>query len=70
MTWVMVASTRGVNEYVYVTEDPADIEEKLLRWLPELRAGRVAITDFGYKRGVVSENGNRSYEIFKAENTQ
>ena len=68
MNYVLVISYGGVNEIVSVHEDQDDILERLNRWLPELRAGRVQLQDFGYKRAVVSENGNRVYEIFEVAN--
>lgn len=63
--YVLVIRMNGVNEKVSVAKEEQILLDRVERWLPELRAGRVTLQDFGYKKGVTSEDGHRTYEIFR-----
>jgi hypothetical protein len=61
--FTLVISYYGEVGQVF-TSTEEDILGRLNRWLPELRARRVKIEGHPDHRCVVSETGNRKYEIF------
>jgi hypothetical protein len=64
--WVLTVSYKGVTEHVMTSEDKTLLLDKVTRWEPDVRLGRVAWQDYGYKEAVMIRDGIRTYELFQA----
>jgi hypothetical protein len=63
--FALVIIRSGVNEDVVIRDTAEPLLDKVARWEPDVRLGRVEWQDYGYKRGVVVRGGVRAYELFE-----